>query len=82
MNDYLKLFITAFIQVYLVAISTVCLAKSFYIGVAIASFFISFTWTFNVKKIAICNTLERITYSSGACIGSLLGLLTTKLFIR
>jgi hypothetical protein len=79
--EFLKLFGTAFIQVYLVAISTVCLANSFYIGVALMGFFISFTWTFNVSKIAICTIKERIIYSSGACIGSLLGLITTKIFI-
>jgi hypothetical protein len=64
-----------------VAMSTVFLSHSFYIGVAIASFLISFTWSFNVSKIAFCGIKDKIVYSTGASIGSLLGLLTTKLIL-
>lgn len=76
-----KLFITGFLQVYFVAINTVFLAKSFFIGVAIVAFLISFTWCFNVGKIAAGTINQKIVYSVGASAGSLLGLLTTKLFL-
>ena len=76
----MKLLITGFIQVYFVAINTVFLARSNYIGVLIAAFLISFVWSWNVKKIAIGTNRERIIYSIGAALGSLAGLLTTKLF--
>jgi hypothetical protein len=70
-----KLFLTAFVQVYLVAINTICLAHSVWVGVAIMSFFISFTWTYNVSKIAIGAMRDRIIYSAGAMLGSICGLL-------
>lgn len=76
----MKLLITGFIQVYFVAINTVFLARSNYLGVLIAAFLISFVWSWNVKKIAIGTNKERIIYSIGAALGSLAGLLTTKLF--
>ena len=76
-----KLFITGFLQVYFVAINTVFLAKGYIGGVLIAAFLISFVWSFNVKRIAFGNTKDKIIYSTGAAIGSALGLLTTKIFI-
>lgn len=74
-----KLFLTGFLQVYFVAIQTVFLSHSFYIGVVIFGFLISFVWTFNVKKIAFGSLKEKIIYSVGAMIGSILGLISTKI---
>ena len=76
----LRLFLTGFIQVFFVAVNTVFLSNSNYWGVSIFSFLISFVWTFNVKKIAFGNFLDKIVYSIGAMTGSLLGLLFNKLF--
>lgn len=80
MKTKLKLFFTGFLQVYFVAIQTVFLSKSFYIGVPIMGFMISFVWCFNIKKIAFSSIWDKVIYSFGAMIGSVLGLLTTKLF--
>lgn len=77
----IRLFCTALLQVYMVAISTISLAHSFYPGVILTGFLISFLWTMNVSRIAISTMKERIIYSTGAMTGSILGLLTTKLFI-
>jgi len=77
----MKLFATAFIQVFLVAINTIFLAKSIWIGVTIASFGISFTWTLNVGRVAVGSWQDRLIYSSGAMFGSLTGLLITKLIL-
>jgi len=79
-KEHTKLFLTGFLQVFFVAIQTVFLSKSFYIGVVIFGFLISFVWTFNVKKIAFGNLASKIIYSIGAMIGAILGLLFTKLF--
>jgi hypothetical protein len=65
----------------MVAISTISLAHSFYPGVILTGFLISFFWTLNVSRIAVSTMKERIIYSTGAMTGSILGLLTTKLFI-
>jgi len=75
-----KLFITGFIQVYFVAINTVFLSQSNYFGVLVAAFLISLVWSWNVHRISVSTWKEKLTYSAGAAIGSLAGLLTTKLF--
>jgi hypothetical protein len=79
MKDKLKLFGTGILQVYFVAINTVFLSKEIYLGVLFAAFTISLVWSYNIKKIAFGTLAERIWYSSGATIGSLLGLYTSKL---
>lgn len=76
-----RLFITAFIQVFLVAINTIFLASGIWVGVAFASFGISLTWTLNVGKVAVGSWNDRLVYSSGAMLGSLTGLLVTQLFL-
>lgn len=81
MKEKIKLFLTAFVQVYLVAVQTVLLANYVVIGVGIIGFTISFVWSFNVKKVAFGTLSDRFVYAFGAGIGSVLGLLTTKLFI-
>ena len=76
--NMIRLFITAFIQVFLVAVNTIFLAKSIWIGVMFASFGISLTWTLNVGKVAVGTWQDRFVYSFGAMCGSLTGLLITK----
>ena len=77
----MTIFKTSFIQVFLVSINTIFLAKGLYIGVAVAGFAISYYWVGNVKKANIATEKERIIYALGAMCGGLTGLLTTKLFI-
>jgi len=77
----MKLLITGFIQVYFVAINTVLLSQSKYIGVFIAAFLISFVWSWNVHRISVSSWKDKVIYSLGAASGSLAGLLTTKLFV-
>lgn len=69
----MKLFITAFLQVFLVSANTLFIARVFYPGIAIAAFLISYFWSVNVKKIAIGGVSDRIVYCSGAMCGGLLG---------
>lgn len=70
----MSLFFTGFLQVFLVAINTLLISKQQYIGVFIISFFISFIWSFNIKKVAFGNMNDRLIYSTGAAIGGLSGL--------
>ncbi len=76
-----KLFLTAFIQVYLVAANTYFIASTFYPGIAFAGFGISYFWAGNVKKISVGNMTERIVYSLGAMCGGLLGVVTSKMML-
>lgn len=70
----MKLFITGFIQVFLVCINTYFISKKFFQGVAICGFLISFVWSFNVTKIAISTIQDRLIYSFGAALGGVSGL--------
>jgi hypothetical protein len=77
-NDNIRLFFTGVLQVYFVAINTCFLAKEIYVGVLFAAFSISMIWSYNIKKIVFGTLTERIIYSIGATIGSLLGLYTSS----
>lgn len=79
-THYLALFGTGVLQVSLVAVNTYQIAHEKYLGVMIIGFLISFVWTFNVKKIAFGNNIDRIVYASGAACGSLLGLLIAQTY--
>jgi hypothetical protein len=81
MKNVLKLFSTGFIQVFFVAVNTYFLSKSFFAGVFICGFLISFIWSWNVKKIAFGTIHDRIAYASGAGFGSLVGLVISKFII-
>jgi hypothetical protein len=71
---YISLFLTAFIQVYFVAVNTYFIAKEIYIGVWIAAFMINIIWSFNIKKMAFGSFIDRMTYAVGATLGSVVGL--------
>ena len=78
----MKLFTTAFIQVFLVSANTYFIAKSFYIGIGFAGFGISWFWTSNVKSISIGTRKQRFIYSFGAMAGGLTGVLISKLILK
>lgn len=76
----MKLFITGFTQVFLVAMNTYLISKAMIIPVFVVGFLISFVWTFNVQKIAISNNAQRVVYSMGAAAGAVSGLLISLTF--
>jgi hypothetical protein len=78
-NENIKLFLTSFFQVMLVAINVICISKGLILFMLITSFFLSLMWSFNVSKVAICTILDRIIYSTGAMCGTLIGYLISKL---
>ena len=53
-----------------------------YLGVAFAAFAISMVWSYNIKKIVFGTFSDRIFYSIGATIGSLLGLYTSSFIMN
>lgn len=77
-----KLFLTGFMQVFLVVLNTYFISKDFIIGVVFCGFMISFVWSHNVKKVAFGTTKERIVYSLGAMSGSIVGFYLGKLILR
>jgi len=82
MRDSIKLFLTGFTQVFFVAINTYFLSKVFFLGVLVCGFMISFIWSYNVKKIAFGTFWDRMTYSSGAALGSVFGLFISTLILK
>lgn len=77
----MKLFLTGFIQVFLVSINTYFISQLFYTGIGMVAFLISFVWCFNITKISVGNTKDKIVYSLGASIGSLSGVYLSSLII-
>ena len=77
-----KLFITGFFQVFLVTINTYFIFKEFFIGVFFGSLTISLIWSWNVKRIAFGSFKDRMYYSLGAGVGSILGLILSKFFFN
>lgn len=70
----MTLFLTGFLQVFLVSAQTVFLSDGFTFGVAACGFLISFVWTWNVRRVVIGRMLDRVTYSGGAAFGAVAGM--------
>lgn len=69
-----SLFLSAFVQVFFIAVNTYFLSKETYLGVIISSFMISLVSAFNVKRIAFGSNIHRVIYAFGATFGSVFGL--------
>jgi hypothetical protein len=78
MKELFKLFCAGFMQVFLIAVNTYCIAKEIYFFMVPSGFLISFLWTYNVKRISIGKMVDRVVYSSGAVTGNILGVLLIK----
>lgn len=74
----MTLFLTGFLQVFCVSVQTWFLSRSFYLGVAVFGFLISFIWSFNIKAIAFGGPIDQIIYSLGASAGAVTGLWVGK----
>jgi hypothetical protein len=82
MKDKLKLFLTGFLQVVLVAVNTWQISHCKYAGAFVVGFGISLFWSYNVKKIAFGTLSDRLLYASGAAVGSLTGLLISQIIYK
>ena len=74
----MSLFLTGFIQVLLVSLNVWQVSHGHFLSATVVGFLISLVWTFNVKKVAFGNHLDRITYASGAALGTLAGMLIAR----
>lgn len=72
MNN-IKIFATSFLQIGLVAINTLLIAKGYVLGIFLASFTISMLWSYNVSKIALSEFKSKLIYSLGAGLGAVTG---------
>lgn len=78
-NVVKSLFLTAYLQVLLVAVNTYQISHGRYIGAVIVGFLISWVWTGNVRRISISTRMERVVYCTGAALGTVSGLCLTQL---
>ena len=78
----MRLFLTAFLQVFFVAGNTVFISNTNYAGTAVFGFAISYLWTMNVKKVTCGTQLDRIIYASGAMVGGLAGMFMSSLLTK
>lgn len=69
----LQLALTGFVQVFFVSVNTYFIARDFEAGILIAAFLISYIWSINVKKVAFGTQGDRISYATGAALGSYAG---------
>jgi hypothetical protein len=77
----IKLFLTSFLQIGLVAINTILLARGYVVGIFLASFTISLIWTFNVQKISVSKLKHKVVYALGAGFGAITGYFIINQFI-
>lgn len=70
-----KLASCSFVTVLLITLNIWVVSNKMYLFATITSFCISLCWTFNVKAIAIGQWYERLVYSFGAMLGTIVGLL-------
>lgn len=77
-----SLFFTGFAQVFLVVGNTYFISRTFVLGVAVASFGISYIWSINVTRVVFGTTTDRIIYALGAMCGSLAALYVSKMVIQ
>lgn len=81
-HPLLRLFLTGFIQVFLIAGNTYFISKVYYLGALIFGFLISYVWVYIVQKAGKANNLERIIYSLGTACGSVAGLFFSSTLLK
>jgi hypothetical protein len=77
-KDRIQLFISAFIQVMLVSMNVSFISNNKIVLMLITSFFISYFWSSNVKKVAFGGFKDKMIYCTGATLGCLIGYLISS----
>jgi hypothetical protein len=76
------LFFTALIQVSFVAMNVNFISNGKVLPMLMTSFVLSLVWTFNVKKVAFGNIVDRMIYAGGAMCGTGIGFLMSHYIIK
>jgi hypothetical protein len=79
MKKYYIIFITGFIQVFLVSANTYFISRTTWAGIAVCGFGISYLWTINVRRVTIGSKTESLIYATGAMLGGLAGVMMAKI---
>lgn len=79
MKKLAVIFLTGFAQVFLVSANIYFISRTNWVGISVCGFGISYIWTINVRKVNLASRSEQFTYSFGAMIGGLCGVLMAKM---
>lgn len=77
-RDRFLLYLSGFLQVIFVTSSTYQISNQMYMGATFTGFMISLIWSYNVRRIAFSDTIDRYLYAAGAATGSYAGIFITK----
>jgi hypothetical protein len=61
--------------------NTYFISQLLWLGIFIVSFTISLLWAFNVSKVAVSTTKQKLIYALGGGCGAVCGLALLKLFL-
>jgi len=76
------LFTTALTQVMLVAMNVRFIATGQVVAMLIIGFLISLVWTFNISKVAFGTIWDKVTYATGAMVGTGIGFWISHLITK
>lgn len=76
-----KLFLSAMVQVTLVAMNVVFISNNQILMMLITSFGLSLAWAYNVKSEILNTTIGKFIYATGACTGTGTGYIIAKQLI-
>lgn len=79
MKKYVLIFTTGYAQVFLVSANIYFISRTNWVGISVCGFGISYLWTINVRKVNLGSRVEQFTYSFGAMLGGLTGVMMAKL---
>lgn len=77
-----KIFLTAFLQVGMVAVNTYLITHLYLLGIFIVSTLISLLWAYNVSKVAISRPIDKFIYAFGAGCGAITGLFILQIILK
>lgn len=81
-KENIGLFLTAFLQVFLVAMNVVFIHHDKIFALVITGFAISLVWTLNVKRVAFGGWADRFVYATGAGVGTLIGYYLSNYIVK
>lgn len=75
MKSKINIFMSGYVQVFLVSGNVYSISENLYIMIFVFSFLISLFWSQNVKNISNSTIKIKIIYSFGAALGSISGVI-------
>lgn len=78
----ISLFLSGMLQVMLVSMNVIFISHNYIICMMVTGFLISYTWTYNTRKINVSTQIERLCYALGACTGTGVGYTIAKNLIN